>query len=602
MFFWLLIDINVQELVRSNELAFPKRIRLILVTGAAGTTSMAAAVFYGRWRGERELTRLSHRLAPAALLGLLPPLCTPAAGSDPLTAALAFGAVVLLTEQLARLFFEAALEGLGGGIQGRLAPLAAIRWIPVAITIAGAAAYAAYMSVQTLWMHGRFQTYGYDLGQYDNVFWSTLHGYPLHDEPLSCVQNWSELRYHADLSTFFFLPFYAIRPGGPVLLVMQSCALGLGAIPLYRFAARRLHHWQACIVALAFLLYPPMHGFQFHDFHMQPMAVPFILFAIDFVDGRRYVLCAIAAAVALGCREDVSIGLAILGAFLALSGHRVRAGIALAGVGFAYFVTIRFWIMPAFGPTWFQNIYKTLLPEDARSFGGVIATLWSNPAFTFSTLITSDKLRYALQILVPLAFLPLRRSWLAVSLVHGSLLTLFTTKYIPALDIGFQYSANFVPYIFPAAVLALQMRAPARRNAALAAIVVGTLLCAVLWGAFPPRKSFKGGFVMMAMTAPTEADRQKHAYLQELHALVPEDASLATSEPEMPHISRLHMRSLRDTTAADYLLYAVGGGRYGGDNAEKALAAHEFESVAERPGLVLLRRLDYGHVAMPSIP
>jgi hypothetical protein len=70
----------------------------------------------------------------------------------------------------------------------------------------------------------------------------------------------------------------------------------------------------------------------------------------------------------------------------------------------------------------------------------------------------------------------------------------------------------------------------------------------------------------------------------------------------MPHISRLHMRSLRDTTAADYLLYAVGGGRYGGDNAEKALAAHEFESVAERPGLVLLRRLDYGHVAMPSIP
>jgi len=100
----------------------------------------------------------------------------------------------------------------------------------------------------------------------------------------------------------------------------------------------------------------------------------------------------------------------------------------------------------------------------------------------------------------------------------------------------------------------------------------------------------------MAMTRPTEVDRKKHRDLVELHALVPGDAWLAVSEQEMPHISRLKMRSLRDTTDADYILYGVGS--IGSNNADRVLAAGQFEKIAERPGLVLLRRRD----AMPSDP
>jgi hypothetical protein len=50
------------------------------------------------------------------------------------------------------------------------------------------------------------------------------------------------------------------------------------------------------------------------------------------------------------------------------------------------------------------------------------------------------------------------------------------------------------------------------------------------------------------------------------------------------------MLSLRDTTNADYMLYAVGSGFFGSTNAERVLAAGEFAKVAERPGLVLLKR------------
>jgi uncharacterized membrane protein len=579
----------LEGFVKSNALPLPDRLKLIATMGAAFALGAIAGAVYGRWCGAEELRRVAHRTAPLVALGPLPALCARSAWPDALSTVLAIGAFVLFAERLFRLSF--GTESRGPPFLERVLPEGIRRWAPAAIVGAAAMAYAVYMSVQTLWMHGRFQTFGYDLGQLDNVFWSTLHGHPLQDSPLGCVATWSELGNHADLSVFFFLPLYAIKPGGPTLLVLQSCVLGLGAIPLYRFAARHLPRRYACIIALVYLCYPPMHGLQFYDFHMQPMAAPFVLFVIDFIDERRYVPAAVAFAVAIGCREDVPIGLAILGVFLAMSGYRPGAGVAMALAAAAYFVLIRFVVMPKFSPGWFQGIYKDLMPEGAKNFGGVITTLLSNPAYVFTTLLTADKLRYALQILVPLALLPLRRSYLAVSLVHGSILTLLTTQYPATLDIGFQYSANFIPYIFPAAVLALKAQSrPGHRPAALVAMVLGTVLCGVFWGAIPPRKSIKGGFVTMSMTRPTDGDRQKHKDLLALYALVPAGASLAMSEQEMPHVSRLGMRALRDTIDADYFLY--GTGSIGSDNAERLLSSGQADGIAERPGLKLLRRKD----------
>jgi uncharacterized membrane protein len=608
------------EFVKTNRVQLPIRLRLLAAMAAAFALSVAGGAFYGWVWDLRRLQRVSRRLAPLAALGFLPALCTPDGWPDALTAALAIGAFVLVTERLLRLSFEAAaLEvsaitppgaaraGSADTLSARFSrfttelariPVVArsLRWSPVAVVTAGAAGYATLMCVYTLWMHYRFQTYGYDLGQLDNVFWSTLHGHPLRDAPLGLVENWSELRNHADPSTFFFLPFYAIHPGGPALLVLQSCVLGLGAIPLYRFGARHLPKWYAVVIALAYLLYPPLHGLQFYDFHFQPIAATFILFTIDFVDERRYVPCAIAFIVAIGCREDVSIGLTILGIFLTMSGYRPRAGIVMTISAAVYFAAMRLAIMPSFGPSYHNYVYKDLMPAGVHSIVGVVMTLLSNPGFAFSTLVAGDKLRYALQILVPLAFLPMRRGYLAVSLVHGAMLTLLSTRYAPTIDIGFQYSANFIPYIFTASVIALEamggtVEGRARRKAALAAVAIGTMLCGVFWGAIPPRKSIKGGFDMIPMTArPTEADRRKDRDLKELHAMVPPEATLAVSEQEMPHISRLNMASLRDTTDADYILYGVGSGFYGSTNGDRAIATGEFVKIAERPGLILAKR------------
>ncbi len=607
----------LEPYISANTLTLPNRERLIVGMVIGAVVALVAGIVV-RWE-DAKLRRLAHHLAPCILLGFLPPLFSRSAWPSPLNVGLVIAALVLLGERLFRMAFSDAEEALhatatvlpstpgrfgqpatlvGRGLTDASVPLFSARvrrWLPPLIVVTAAVGYAVYMSVFTLYQHGRFQTFGYDLGQYDNIFWSTLHGHPMRDAPLNFNKNWEQLRGHAELSIFFFLPIYAIKPGAATLLVIQSCMLGLGAIPLYRFAARRLPRSYAAAIAVVYLFYPPMHGLQFYDFHFQPVASTFVLLVIDFVDERRYWLCAIAFIIALGCREDVSVGLAILGAFLALSGHRVRAGLIMAVSATVYFVVMRFVIMPSFGTWFFEGLYKDLAPQGAPGFGGIIATLISNPIFTFMSLLQAEKLRYALQILAPLAFLPLRRSYLMVSIIPGSIFTLLTTQYGPTIDIGFQYSGHFIPYLFAASVLGIasygaEGKGLTRRRAALAALIMGTVLCGVFWGAIPPRQSMHGGFNTLTMRAPTAADRQKHKDLLQLNAMIPPTASVAMSEAEMPHVSRLDMRSLRDTTDADYILYGIGSGGAGASNAERVLAAGEFEKIAERPGLALLKR------------
>ncbi|HXU06208.1 MAG TPA: DUF2079 domain-containing protein [Polyangia bacterium] len=601
----------VRPFVSANVMTMHNRTRLLvgMVAGAAAAILVGLLVL---WRKDtRRLARLAHLLSPLILIGLVPQLTDAAAWSSPLNVGLVLGGYVLLAERLFRIAWLAVGETPPGSTAvadgyppwwQTILPPRLRRRLPVLLVIAGALAYGVYFSVFTIRMHGRFQTYNFDLGQYDNLFWNLLHGHPLRMSPLGLDKNWTDLRNHADLSVFFFIPFYALRPGATTLLMLQSFVLGLGAIPVYRFAARRMPRGYAALITFCYLCYPPMHGMQFYDFHMQPIASTFVLFVIDFVDERRYWLCALAFAIAITCREDISVGLAILGAFLMLTGYRLFPGLVISVVASIYFVLLRFVIMPSFGGWGFQDIYKELFPQGAPNFGGVIATLVSNPLFTLTTLLTTEKLRYALQILVPLAFLPIRKSYLAVSLVSGSIFTLLTTKYPPTIDIGFQYSAHFFPYLFSALSLVVAGYGPegdglVKRRAALTALVTATIFAGVFWGAIPPRNTVHGGFSMMTMQPPTAADRQKDKYIKELHAMVPSDASLGIGEAEMTHVSHLRIKGLRDSMDVDYILYSPGSG------GDRALTSGEYEKIAERPGsLILLKRRAKGAVPPPGSP
>jgi uncharacterized membrane protein len=311
---------------------------------------------------------------------------------------------------------------------------------------------------------------------------------------------------------------------------------------------------------------------------------------------------------ALTTREDISVGLACFGIFLMLVGYRPRIGMFITLIGAAYFVVLKFLVMPRFGTWWFANMYKDLAADGTKGYGPVVETLISNPVFVFKTLLTTEKLGYLLHLMVPLAFLPFRRRYLALAILPGFAFTLLTSGYKHTVSIDFQYSSYYFPYIFPAAVVALRALGgePAnpeipstptpegvtRRRAALAAVGLMTIGCSYHYGALIRRDEFKSGFskIEFQMKATESARYRDLATIKE-H--IPRDASVAATEHIAPHISaRASFYCFRKSIGpADYVL--VGPIDKSGDNRKslkQMLTTKKLGVVAEEGDFVLLQK------------
>jgi uncharacterized membrane protein len=144
-------------------------------------------------------------------------------------------------------------------------------------------------------------------------------------------------------------------------------------------------------------------------------------------------------------------------------------------------------------------------------------------------------------MLVPLALLPCRRLRLLPLAAAGIFFTVLTTGTQPMIQISFQYTSHWIPYVFLATVLALTLmsRQPNGRFARRAA--VGTMAIALLahsynFGAFLQHELFVGGFSRIEFKMSPQ-DKQRYAELKELLAMIPRNASVAATEQETAHVS-----------------------------------------------------------------
>ena len=599
----------VSSFVTDNALGGARRqvlLRTLVLGGAGGAVvALATALWRPRTAGPHRLTMAARLAAPLALMIAVPPLLRSDWSSDPLSLAALIGVVVAAAQPLWRLHFEAYPASPGGP---GLLPLRARRWIERARPWAGrwapllvvggmAVAFAAYVGFYAVRKHHRFETFTWDLGQIDNVFFNDLHGNPFRCTPLFREGNWSQLKDHAQFVIYPLLPFYALAPRAETLILLQAVMVAGGGVALYRIAARRLARPIAVTLVAAYYLYPPLHGAVFFDIHMQVVAIPLVLAALDCFDAGRMRWFAVFFALALSCREDIPIGTAVFGLFLIVTGHRPRQGMVIFGVSAIWFVALRFFIMGAGGESGHAGLYAGLLADGQGTFAAVVKTMVTNPLFTLKTMLTAEKLRYLLQILAPLAFLPLRRRTLLLSLVPGAFFTLLTTNYPPTTDIAYQYSAHFVAYIFPAAALALaaiakQPDGVAAQRAAVATLIMATIICTAHWGAIPPRRNFRSSYGVVNFSPPTEQQKRWGKDVQDLIASVPRSAILAVTDRELPHASnRVECWNLSvGFEGSDYILYTTDHLAEAERQQVAAAVRAGYAQVAERPGLILLKR------------
>jgi hypothetical protein len=291
---------------------------------------------------------------------------------------------------------------------------------------------------------------------------------------------------------------------------------------------------------------------------------------------------------------------------LVFLGYRPKTGAALAVVSAVYFVLIKFVVMKHFGAESFVWLYNGLLPKDERSLTGVLKTVVLNPLYTLESLFVMDKLLYVLQIFLPVAFLPLRRTRLWFLLFPGLFITLLTTGYPPVVQTRFQYVVHFIPYVFLAVVAYLGERRESHLASAgpphvtnggraavpLATFAFATLLATAHFGAFQ-QDNFIGGFRKIDF-GWSDANAARLKNLREIAAKIPVDASVSASELEGAHLgNRMDLFALKDRLdGAVYIFFSYHGLGFGRDRefVRNALTSREYGLFAEQDEFVILRK------------
>ncbi|HEX6765743.1 MAG TPA: DUF2079 domain-containing protein, partial [Polyangiaceae bacterium] len=247
--------------------------------------------------------------------------------------------------------------------------------------------YATFLSVR---LHQKGLSSVFDLGLFENLLYMTLHG--RHGIAL----GGSYFGVHFEPILYAVLPLYALVPRTETLLAIQSFALGGAAVPLYLVARRWTGPSPAAFaVVFSYLTHPALHGPNFYDFHFLALSPFFVAWTAYFFVRRSPKLLALALFGALLCREDVALGLVLVGAGLFALRVQPKVAGAVALASLVWFVGVKFGWMRRYRVDSFSDYYAPLIRPGDAGFAGVAETLLTNPLYALSTLFSGEKLLLA---------------------------------------------------------------------------------------------------------------------------------------------------------------------------------------------------------------
>lgn len=225
----------------------------------------------------------------------------------------------------------------------------------------------------------RYQSYradAFDLGNMDQAVWNTLHGHPFRftNRGLDTVGPPTRLAIHVEPILFLIAPLYLLHAGPETLIVLQTVALALGALPLFLLGLRRIAALPvvAAVIAVAYLITPELLGEALWDFHPVALATPLLLLALWALDARRWPLFVVAAALAALTKEDVALSLLPLGLYIAVWLGKRRLGVGLLVASLVWLALCFFVILPHYniGVTggnnyWYRYAWLGATPHEA---------------------------------------------------------------------------------------------------------------------------------------------------------------------------------------------------------------------------------------------
>lgn len=444
-----------------------------------------------------------------------------------------------------------------------------LRPSPGVIVAAATAAYAAIFSLLGIDRYVTFHS-GADLGLFVQTIASAFGGFH------NTVEGTSHFAYHFSPILYLCAPLLWLTRSAIALVVVQAIATAAIAPAIYAIARRRTSATGAATIACVTLLYPPLQGVTFTDFHetaFLPATIAWLLWALD---ARRFWLAAIFVLVALACREDQGPALAFLGAVACVYFARraqpqgVAFGVATVLASVAAFVAYFGIVRPLAGAThlWVPSHFYAWNAHWVRS-----------PAIEIG-----QRLTYLLEAFVPLALLPLRSR--VVLLALPGFVEVLASREPLTYTMGQHYAAVWVPYVLVAFAIAGARLWSRARPAGPRWIGAAAALCVATLTFFSPLHL--GHFLRL----PNAADAATQAAIAQL----PPDASIGTYDEIYAHLGFFPLAAIGVRAHPQYVLYDQRYASVAWDGrifpqVRRGLADGVYRVATVRDGVVVLQRI-----------
>ncbi len=324
-------------------------------------------------------------------------------------------------------------------------------WVVLILLIA---LYVAFFAALSIRQHDAFLTHAADLGYFDQALWNTRHGRFVAESTPQGL-SWRLTDHFEPIFALVSLSLF-LWDDVRTLLIVQTLALALGAVPVFLLARHKLRNDAVALAfAAAYLLCPAMQAANLTEFHAVPLAVAPLLFAFYFSEREQWGRMWVFALLAITVKEEISLLTLMLGLYLIVFRRQWRMGVALAGLSLAWFWMATFVIIPSSSQRLRPQSEASIYFERYSEFGGgpgeIVANLIRRPGQTLATLLSPPRLGYVGGLLASVGFLALlspETLLLGAPIFAANLLSNYPLMYSGEAH----YSAPAVPFLFIAAI------------------------------------------------------------------------------------------------------------------------------------------------------
>ena len=400
------------------------------------------------------------------------------------------------------------------------------------VCLSGALVFALLVGLTSVLRYRDYGAPNFDFGIFVQMFYSMRRSFA----PVTTVERdrlLSHFAVHLSPVYYLLLPVFFVFPFPETLQVSQALILASAAAPLFLLCKEKaLSPRHSALLTLAAVFSPMVYCGTFYDFHENCFLLPLLLWTFYFFEKDRFLPTVLFAALTLTVKEDAALYVALFAVFVLLDRKKYVRGAVLLVLAGGWFICALA-ILKAYGLGVMTSRYENFLTPGDSLFSAVKYVLL-DPGYAFTQLFRDadgspfGKLRFLLQVLAPLAFLPCAvkkpsRLLLLLPMLVMNLLTTYVYQY----DIGFQYSFGTAAFLFYLAALNLAELPEEKRELP---VWLSTAICAVCAVSLllPRLGEYRDRL---------ETDRVSVRLMDEALDALPKDVGVTASTFLIPHIA-----------------------------------------------------------------